>query len=106
LTRLVARYFLSASRATLHWRQWRDEVVAFDEMQGQTHLMSAGAAAVLMELVRAERGCTFDEIAKQLFLRTDCDPGDDAALSKDERAALEGILSELARLGLARTLAS
>lgn len=90
------RYF--ANPVTVQWRQWDDEMVAYNNQQASTHLLAAGPAAALKVLLAARRGCTIDELRQQLTL--ECAGSEVVDASGHERESLEFIVAELTRSGL------
>lgn len=96
---MPARYF--ACPNSVRWRQWGDEMVAYNGRHRSTHLLSAAAAEVLKLLLQVD--CTADELGQRLL--ADSDPLADAGsapmpLLADEQESLEALLAELGRLGL------
>jgi PqqD family protein of HPr-rel-A system len=77
------------------WREWDGEFVVRNERSGSTHLLGALAGAVLQVLLEAEALLTVAEIAARLN-----DPRS-IARAPDLQAAIEQVLSEFRRLGLA-----
>jgi PqqD family protein of HPr-rel-A system len=91
------RYAVPAG--TLHWRRWddEDEMVVFDTASGNTHLLSPAAAEVLLALLDSPGPQDAEALAQRLL------PGDDGAPpAPQDVQALQALLSDLARLGLAR----
>ncbi len=88
------RYAVPAG--ALHWRRWDDaEMAVFDAASGNTHLLSAAAAEVLLVLLASAAPLDAPQLAQLLL------PGEDGAapLAEDVHA-LRAVLLELARLGL------
>jgi PqqD family protein of HPr-rel-A system len=80
----------------LAWREWDGEVVVFNQETGSTHLLSALGGEVLRRLAAAESGATIGALAGEL-----ADDGSGVDEPEWTRAVGE-VLSEFARLGLAR----
>ena len=77
------------------WREWDDEFVVRNERSGSTHMLGSLAGAVLQVLLGADSALSNAEIVSGL--------GDQvAALDVSDRcAAIDAVLSEFRRLGLA-----
>lgn len=84
-----------ACGASLHWRRWDDEMVVFDAATGSTHLLSPGAAEVLLALLDTAQPLDAAQLAQRLL------PGDEGAAPLEaDVLALQSVLQDLARLGL------
>ena len=81
-------------------RVWDGEYVVYLETQAATHLFDAATGAVLNALLEARQAVSIDELASLSFGTVD--EATSAALFADERAALESILLELQRIGIAQ----
>jgi len=77
------------------WREWDDEFVVRNEHSGSTHMLGPLAGAVLQVLLGAGGALSSAEIVSGL--------GDQAAALdvSDRCAAIDTVLSEFRRLGLA-----
>ena len=84
----------------LAWHDWDCEVVVFNQATGSTHLLGELGGEIFRRLVAAKEGATVEALAAGL---TD-DPTD--ANNADWSAAVAGVLSDFARLGLAEPDAS
>jgi len=78
----------------LSWRHWDDEVVVYNSLSGQTHLLDGFSAAVLAEIERAP--ATVDALAGRLAAAF--------GLARDDRLVtrLAEACETFERLGLAR----
>jgi len=85
----------AVSADVLAWRDWDCEVVVFNQATGSTHLLGELGGEVFRRLVGAEGGASVDALVAGL---TDEPTGADNA---DWSAAVAGVLSDFARLGLA-----
>ena len=74
----------------LAWRELDGEIVVRNERTGSTHLVGAHAAQVLRALMAARGGLELDELAGHI---------------QGERAAVEDVLLDFERLGLAERAA-
>jgi len=88
----AARRWRVPFHAALSWREWDGEFVVRDERSGSTHLLDARAGSVFSCLVAASAGAGVAEIAVHVL-----DPTD----STDPAPAIEAVLIELERIGLA-----
>ena len=77
------------------WREWNGEFVVRNERSGSTHLLGPLAGGVLRALLEAEAVLNVAEIAARLN-----DPPS-AASDPALHAAIEEVLSDFRRLGLA-----
>jgi PqqD family protein of HPr-rel-A system len=76
------------------WREWDGEFVVRNERSGSTHMLGSLAGAVLQVLLGAGGALSSAEIVSGL--------GDQAATDvSDPCAAVDAVLSEFRRLGLA-----
>jgi PqqD family protein of HPr-rel-A system len=76
------------------WREWDDEFVVRNERSGSTHLLAPLAGSVLQVLLEADGALSVVDIAARL--------GDPVAAAGPEvYAAIDAVLSEFKRLGLA-----
>jgi hypothetical protein len=77
------------------WREWDGEFVLRNERTGSSHLLGPLAGGVLQVLLHADRALSSTDIATRLgqehAVATDADPC----------AAIDEVLSEFQRLGLA-----
>jgi PqqD family protein of HPr-rel-A system len=90
----------AVSADVLAWHDWDCEVVVFNQATGSTHLLGELGGEIFRRLVAAKEGATVEALAAGL---TD-DPTD--ANDADWSAAVAGVLSDFARLGLAEPDAS
>jgi PqqD family protein of HPr-rel-A system len=90
-----APHWRSVPVDAITWREWDGEFVVRNERSGSTHLLGPLAGAVLRVLLEAEAGLCVAEIASRLK-----DPPS-AASGSSLNAAIDEILSEFRRLGLA-----
>jgi PqqD family protein of HPr-rel-A system len=76
---------------TLHWREWDDEVVLYNDLSGSTHLLDGAALDLLQTLLirPADAGMLAVELADRF------DAG-----GADLAAAIDDMLSALGRLDL------
>ncbi|OIR07162.1 hypothetical protein GALL_107510 [mine drainage metagenome] len=92
---VVTHRWRVVNRDGLHFRAWDEECVAYDELSGNTHLLSSFAGEALAQLCRepAPRCAALLalDVAAQLALERDA--------SLDQ--ALAACLDEFERLGLA-----
>jgi PqqD family protein of HPr-rel-A system len=77
------------------WREWNGEFVVRNEVTGSTHQLSPLAGRVLRALLAADAGLSVEAIVARL--NDALDPASPAS-----HAAVENVLSEFRRLGLAR----
>ena len=78
------------------WREWDGEFVVRNERSGSSHLLGPLAGSVLQLLLEADGAMSVADIAARLG-----DPGAAAAAGSEEYAAIDAVLSEFKRLGLA-----
>jgi PqqD family protein of HPr-rel-A system len=77
------------------WREWDGEFVVRNERSGSSHLLGPLAGSVLQILVETDRALSVADIASEL--------GDSPAEAAPNRyAAIDAVLSEFKRLGLAK----
>lgn len=82
-------------RDAIAWRRWEGEVVVRNERTGSTHLLAPLAGRILLTLIEADAALGRTEIAA-------CLEGDLAGrLAEEQSAAVDEVLSEFERLGLA-----
>ena len=93
-------YMADADPDSIDLRVWDGEYVVYLETQAATHLFDAATGAVLNALLEARQAVSIDELASLSFGTVD--EATSAALFADERAALESILLELQRIGIAQ----
>lgn len=84
----------SVSPDAIAWREWGGEFVVRNERSGSTHLLAPLAGSVLQVLLEADGALSVADIASGLG-----DPP--AAAAPDRYAAIDAVLSEFKRLGLA-----
>jgi PqqD family protein of HPr-rel-A system len=84
----------SVSPDAIVWHEWNDEYVVRNELTGSTHLLGPLAGRVLQVLLHADGAMSMAQIAGRLG---DLTAGDEA----DPFFAIETVLSEFVRLGLA-----
>jgi PqqD family protein of HPr-rel-A system len=79
------------------WREWDGEFVVRNERSGSTHMLGPLAGAVLQVLLAADGALSNAEIDSEL--------GDQAAAPDvtERCAAIDAVLSEFRRLGLAES---
>jgi PqqD family protein of HPr-rel-A system len=80
----------------LVWREWEGELAVRNERTGSTHLLGPLAGSVLQLLMLAEPGLSVAELAARL--RDNLPPG-----SLQSEAAIDEVLAEFRRLGLAES---
>ncbi len=90
-----APHWRSVSVDAIVWREWNGEFVVRNERSGSTHLLGPLAGEVLRVLLDAGEGLGVADIAACL------DHGPKAASDSSLPAAIEEVLSEFKRLGLA-----
>jgi len=76
------------------WREWDGEFVVRNERSGSTHLLGPLAGSVLQILLEADGALSVADIAARLS-----DPA--VAAGPDQYTAIDAVLSEFKRLGLA-----
>lgn len=76
----------------LHFRAWDDEVVIYDALSGDTHIIDPTAAQILQALQHSPSDVP--SLAKLLAVQLQCEPGDE--LNQD----IESVLSDMAALSL------
>ena len=77
------------------WREWEGEFVLRNERTGSSHLLSPLAGSVLQVLLHSDRALTSIDIATRLG------QAHAVATDADGCAAIDEVLSEFHRLGLA-----
>ena len=92
--------WVAVGASSIELREWDGEYVVHVETQAATHLLDTATGAVLKALLRARRAISIDELAGLSFGAAD--ESAPAALSSDECAALQAILLELQRIGMAQ----
>jgi len=78
------------------WREWDGEFVVRNERSGSSHLLGPLAGSVLQVLLEADGAMSVADIAAGLG-----DPSASGAPAPDQYAAIDAVLSEFKRLGLA-----
>jgi PqqD family protein of HPr-rel-A system len=86
----------SVSPDAIVWREWDGEFVVRNERTGSTHLLGTLAGSVLQILLQAGAPLSIADIAVRLG-----DQGSTAAAGSEDYAAIDSVLSEFTRLGLA-----
>jgi PqqD family protein of HPr-rel-A system len=90
-----APHWRSVPPDAIAWREWDGEFVVRNERTGSTHLLAPLAGIVLQILVEANGPRSVAELAAALG-------GHPAATNApDRKAAIDAVLSEFKRLGLA-----
>ena len=79
------------------WHAWDGEFVVRDERSGSTHLLGPLAGSVLQVLLKADAALSVADIAARLG-----DQLSAASSAPEGYAAIDAILSEFKRLGLAQ----
>ena len=87
----------SVSPEAILWREWNSEVVVRNERSGSTHLLGPLAGRVLQILLEADGALGVADIAAGLSDSLA------AAAAPDRLAAVDEVLSEFKRLGLAES---
>jgi PqqD family protein of HPr-rel-A system len=85
----------SVPRAALQFREWDDHIVVRNDQSGSTHLLGPLAGRVLQMLVEGDCAKTINDLAARLNEEPSEVDG------SDWPTAIEAILSEFQRLGLA-----
>jgi PqqD family protein of HPr-rel-A system len=85
----------SVSPDAIVWREWDGEFVVRNERSGSSHMLGTLAGRVLQVLLQADRSLSGAEIASRLGKEQVI------AANADECAAIDAVLSEFHRLGLA-----
>ena len=85
----------SVSPDAIAWREWDGEFVVRNERSGSTHQLAPLAGSVLQVLLEADGARSAAELAAGL----EGHPA--AANAPDRKAAIDAVLSEFKRLGLA-----
>ena len=80
----------------LVWREWDGELAVRNERTGSTHLLAPLAGRVLKQLFGAETGLTVAELAARLR-------AEPSAGSLDSETAVDEVLAEFRRLGIAES---
>jgi len=75
------------------WREWDGEFVVRNERTGSTHLLGLLAGSILQVVLEADGALSVADISAAL--------GDAPTAKTDRYAAIEAVLSEFKRLGLA-----
>lgn len=86
----------SAPADAIAWREWDGEFVVRNERSGSSHLLGPLAGSVLQVLLEADDAMSVADIAARLG-----DPSAAAAAGPEDYAAIDAVLSEFKRLGLA-----
>jgi PqqD family protein of HPr-rel-A system len=76
----------------LIFRAWDDEVVIYNALSGDTHVIDATAAQILQALQQSPSDV--QTLAQLLAVQLQCEPGDE--LNRD----IESVLSDMAALSL------
>ena len=77
------------------WREWDGEFVVRNERSGSTHLLAPLAGSVLQVLMEADAALSIADIAARLSDAA-------AATGSEGYTAIDAVLSEFKRLGLAQ----
>lgn len=95
MSSVSAPLWRSVSRDAIVWREWDGEFVVRNERSGSSHLLDTLAGRVLQVLLRADRALGSADIASRLG------EGEVVAIDADGCVAIDVVLSEFHRLGLA-----
>ena len=85
----------SVSPDAIAWHEWDGEFVVRNERSGSTHLLGPLAGRILQVLLEADAALSVADIAARL------DDPPALAAAPDRCAAIDAVLSEFKRLGLA-----
>lgn len=88
----MARRF-TVSHNELDWRELDGQLAVRNSRSGSTHLLEPLAGEVLRELLRARAGMTTEDLVARL--------ADENDAREEWLAAIEAVLAEFERLGLA-----
>lgn len=88
----MARRF-TLSHNQLDWRELDGQLAVRNARSGSTHLLEPLASEVLRELLRARAGMTTEDLVARL--------ADENDVREEWLAAIEAVLAEFERLGLA-----
>jgi PqqD family protein of HPr-rel-A system len=94
---LFAPHWRSVPPDAIAWHEWEGEFVVRNERSGSTHLLAPLAGSVLQVLLEVDGALSVADIAARL--------GDQplaAAAAPDLHAAIDAVMSEFKRLGLAQ----
>ena len=94
---LFAPHWRSVPPDAIAWREWDGEFVVRNERSGSSHLLGPLAGSVLQVLLEADGALSVADIAARLS-----DQPAAAAAGSDRYAAIDAVLSEFKRLGLAQ----
>jgi len=87
--------------SAIHFKEWQDEFVVFDERSAATHLLGWAAGAVLQALIDTNAAMSVPELLVALDLREH-----DQEFDRQEVEALGAILDELERIELIEAMPS
>jgi len=90
---LSVQRWRSVPHEAIAWREWDGELVVRNERTGSTHLLGPLAGRVLQALLEADGTRSAAELEAGL--------GDQPAAASDGNVAIDAVLSEFQRLGLA-----
>lgn len=91
----LAPHWRSVPPDAIAWREWDGEYVVRNERSGSTHLLGPLGGRVLQVLLQADTALSVADIAAAVD-----DPSDIVA-APDRYAAIDAVLAEFERLGLA-----
>jgi PqqD family protein of HPr-rel-A system len=96
MSSLSALRWRSVPPHAIAWHEWDGEFVVRNERSGSTHLLGPLAGSVLQVLLKADAALSVADISAAL--------GDHpaATVAPDRHAAVDAVLSEFKRLGLAQ----
>lgn len=101
---LAAESWWVDGAGSVEWREWGDDCVVYHGNAAKTHLLSASAGAVLRALLSQRGPVPVGALFNRLLGSVDGQPTE--PMSGDEDQALNAILSDFERIGLARRVVS
>ena len=94
------RWHVPASEV-IDWHAWGDEFVVRVAGRAETHLLSPAAGSVLLALLDSHSSLSLEALYAKACNDSESDADKIPAMTADERNALQAIVADFERLGMA-----